>query len=129
MAAVALAVSLGVAALGALGVASPEALLGVVGAFATPIGLHAAAAIRLVFGAALFLAAPTSRAPSTARILGVTIFVAGLLTPFIGLERITELLDWWSGLGPGFLRAWGAVAFAVGLLLAYTVFPRPRAAS
>jgi len=128
MAEVALVISLCIAALGGLGVASPDALLRVVGVFATPIGLYAAAAIRLVFGAALFFAAPTSRAPRTLRIVGVVVFVAGLLTPFIGLERLSELLDWWSGWGPGFLRAWGAVALAMGLLLAHAVFTRRRAA-
>jgi hypothetical protein len=124
----ALATSAAIAALGALGVASPETLVEVVRVFETPVGLYAAAAIRLAYGAALFLVAPASRAPRTLRVLGVVIFVAGILTPLVGLRRVAELLDWWSGLGPGFLRAWGAVAFMVGLSLVHVTFPRARVA-
>ena len=125
---VALAISVLIAGLGALGVVSPEALVGVVRSFQTSAGLYAAAGIRLVFGAALFFAARKSRAPDTIRVLGVLIIVAGLITPLIGLERFTRLFEWWSGLGPGFTRTLAAFTTAVCLLLAYAVLPRTRAA-
>ena len=120
---VALALSIFIAAFGALGVVSPERLLGVVRRFQTPTGLYAAAAIRLVLGVALFFAAPTSRAPETVRVVGVVVFVAGLITPFFGLERFRRLVEWWSALGPGLVRTWAASTFVIGLLLAYAVVP------
>ena len=123
MAIVAFVISLLVAALGMLGIISPPRLLGVVRHFQTPAGLYAAAAIRLVFGAALFLAAPASRTPEVVRIVGVIVFVAGLITPLFGLERFRRLLDWWSSRGPIFIRAWASIALAFGLWLAYAVFP------
>lgn len=123
MAYVALVLSLSIAALGALGVVSPDRLLGVVRRFQSPAGLYAAAAIRLALGGALFLAAPTSRAPETLRILGIVILVAGVITPFFGLERFRRLLDWWAALGPGVIRAWAAFAAVFGLSLAYAVAP------
>jgi uncharacterized membrane protein YidH (DUF202 family) len=119
----ALLLSLLIAALGALGVASPSRLLGLVRYLQTPAGLYVAAALRLVLGLALFFAAPGSRAPELLRILGVVIIVAGLITPFFGLERFRRLLDWWSARGPAFVRVWAAFALAFGLLLAYAVVP------
>jgi hypothetical protein len=120
---VALVISLFIAALGALGVASPARLLSVVRSFQTPAGLYLAAVLRVVLGMALFLAAPVSRAPELIRVLGAVVFVAGLITPLFGLKRFRRLLDWWSARGSAFIRAWATVTLAVGLLLAYAVVP------
>ena len=118
---VALILSLAVAGLGAVGVASPSHLLAIVRRFQTPAGLYVAMAIRLVLGLALFLAAPASRAPDLLRILGIVIMVAGFITPLLGLERFRRLLDSWVTRGSGFIRSWAACAMAAGLLLAYAV--------
>lgn len=123
MALVAFVLSLFVAVLGAIGVVSPTRLLAVVRRFETSAGLYAAAGLRLVLGVALFLAAPTSRAPEAVRILGVLIFVSGLITPLFGLARFRRLLDWWSARGPAFMRAWAGLALIFGLWLAYAVTP------
>ena len=123
MAVIALVLSLFVAALGVLGIGSPSRLLGVVRRFQTPAGLYFAAAIRLLMGVVLFFAAPASRAPEVLRILGVVIIVAGLITPFFGLERFRRFLDWWVAKGASFVRAWAAFAFVFGLLLAYSLVP------
>lgn len=120
---VALVLSLLIVALGALGIASPSRLLGLVRRFQTPAGLYLAAGVRVALGVALFFAAPTSRAPEFIRILGVVIIVAGLITPFIGLERVRKLVDWWSARGATFVRAWAAFACAFGLVLAYALVP------
>jgi len=118
---VALLLSLFVALVGALGVVSPAALLGLVRRFQTSRGLYFAAALRVVLGVALFFAAPTSRAPGLLRLLSVIIIVAGLATPFFGLDRFRRLLDWWSARGPAFIRAWAGFAFAFGLWLVYVL--------
>ena len=123
MAFVAFAICLLIAAVGAVGILSPDGLVGIVRRFQTPTGLYVAAALRLVLGAALFVSAPGSRAPETLHVLGVLIIVAGLITPLFGIERFRKLLDWWSSLGGGFLRAWGAAALVLGLWLAYAVIP------
>lgn len=123
MAVVALILSLFIAALGGLGVASPSRLLGVVRSFQTPAGLYYAAGLRVVLGTALFFAAPDSRAPGLLRVLGVFVIVAGVITPFFGLERYRRLLEWWSLQGPVFVRVWAACALLFGLLLTYAVAP------
>jgi hypothetical protein len=123
MAIVALVLSLFVAALGALGMVSPMRLLSIVRQFQRPAGLYAAAALRVVLGVVLFLAAPTSRSPEVVRILGIIILISGLITPLFGLERFRRLLNWWSARGPTFMRIWAGFALAFGLLLAYAVVP------
>ena len=128
MAIVALALSLLVAALGALGLLSPMRLLDIVRHFQSPVGLYAVAALRVVLGLALFLAAPASRAPKVLRILGIIILVAGLSTPLIGVERVHRLMDWWSTQGAVFMRIWATFALAFGVFLAYAVVPKGKRA-
>ena len=120
---VALIICLLTAAFGALGIASPSRLLGVVRYVQTPMGLYFAAGIRVLLGAALLFAAPTSRAPGLIYILGVFIIIIGVITPFFGLERFRRLLDWWSAQGSAFVRGWAVLALLFGLSLAYALVP------
>ena len=123
MAFVALAVCLVTAVLGALGVASPERFASVLRRLSTARGLYVGAAVRLVLGVALFSSAPESRAPDTMRVLGVIFGVGGLVMPLYGRQRYRRILEWFLALGPRFTRAWGAVALAFGLVVAYAVVP------
>ncbi len=126
MALVALTLSLAIAALGAVAVAAPTALVAVSRPFLTPAGLYAAAALRLALGTALFLAAPGSRLPKTLRIVGIVVIVGGIATPFIGVDRARAVVDWWTARGPALMRVWGGIALAFGLFLIYAVTPRQR---
>ena len=127
MALIALTFSILVAVVGAVGIVVPALLLAIAGLFVTPVGLYAAAAFRLVLGTAVVVAAPTSRTPTTLRILGVVIIVGGLVTPLLGVERARMFVAWWATQGSAFLRAWAGVALVFGLFLAYAIAPRtPR---
>jgi hypothetical protein len=128
MARVAIALSIAVSALGAIGVLSPSTLLAIGSEFATPIGLFVAAAIRAAFGVVLVLAAPASRAPRTLRVVGLVIFAAGVITPFFGADRARAILDWWSAQGSLLLHFPPALALALGCSLIYLLSPRPGAA-
>jgi hypothetical protein len=123
MAYIALILSLFVAALGAIGIVSPERLLRIVRRFQTQAGLYAAAILRIVLGVALFVAAPASRSPEVVSIVGILSFVSGFFTPLFGLERFRRILNWWSTRPPVFQRVWAALALALGLFLAYAVAP------
>jgi len=115
--------SLAIAALGAVGLISPDRLVRFAKLVQTRGGLYAAGAFRLVLGLALLLAAVSSKAPEVLRVLGVVLIIAGLATPLLGVERSRKLIAWWAGLGSGFVRAWGCIALAIGLLLVYAVAP------
>jgi len=112
------------AGLGGIGLLAPSALAAMALALRGPLGLALASALRLVLGAAMFVAAPTSRAPALFRVLGALTFAVGLLMPLIGVTRFDGLLDWWTGLGPVVTRVWCASAVAIGSAIAYGIIPR-----
>jgi hypothetical protein len=128
MARVALVLSIAACVFGLIGVFSPTTLVAIGRAFISPGGLLAAAAIRVVFGTVLILAAPASRAPRAIRVVGLFIVVAGVITPFFGVERARAVLDWWSSQGAALIRLGPAVILAGGCLLIYLLAPRRRAA-
>ena len=112
------------AIIGTIGIVLPDWLAALATALHGPLGLAIAAALRLLLGAALFVAAPQSRAPLVFRALGAATFAVGLLTPLIGAARFDALLDWWAALDPWVARTWSACAATVGTLIAYGVVPR-----
>ncbi len=109
---------------GAVGLVAPGTLAGWVGALHGPLGLALAALLRLVLGAAMFVAAPTSRAPLVFRALGAVTFAVGLLMPLVGVARFDALLDWWTTLDPLIARTWSGCALTIGMLIAYGIIPR-----
>jgi hypothetical protein len=119
----AIGISVLIAALGALGVASPERLISILRRLETPGGLYTSAVVRVVLGVALVLAAPTSRAPDLIRLFGVIAVVAGLMLPILGLARIGKLVDWWSARPAFVIRAWAVIALAFGLYLVWALVP------
>ena len=121
-----LAMSLGfiVAAIGVLALAAPSVLLELGRTLQSPTGLYVVAAVRVGFGTILLWAASNSRTPRTLRILGVFIIIAGLVTPFLGVDRTRAAFDWWSTQGSFFARAWPVAAVGFGLFIAYTTWLR-----
>lgn len=121
MSLIALVISLFVTAYGALGIVSPRILLKVVRRFESPAGLYVAAAFRIVLGVVLIYAAPTSHLPVIIRTVGIIILLAGLIMPFIGLDRFRKIIAWWTSQGLAVIRVWAGLALAIGLFLAYAV--------
>lgn len=120
-----LAMALGfvVAAIGVLAIASPTILLEFGRSMQSPGALYVVAAVRVAFGTILFWAAPNSRAPVTLRVLGIFIIIAGLVTPFFGVEQSHGMLGWLSAQGSFLTRAWPAIAIVFGLFIAYATSP------
>lgn len=119
----AIGLSMLIAGMGALGVASPERLMSILRRYETPGGLRVSAVVRVVLGVTLFLVAPTSRAPDPIRLFGVMSVAAGLMIPFLGLARIGKMVDWWSARPPLVFRAWAMIALAFGLYLIWALVP------
>ena len=111
------------AATGVLGMAAPSVLLEFGRSLHSAGAVYVVAAARIGFGTILLWAAPNSRTPRTLRVLGAFIIIAGLVAPFLGVERSHAVLDWWSTQGSFFTRAWPVAAVGVGLFVAYVTSP------
>jgi hypothetical protein len=124
-----LAVVIGVFVLivGVIGVAAPAALLRVADYVTTPIGLYAAAALRIGIGIVFTLVAPTTRAPRLIRALGVVAVAAGVLTVLVGVERARSILAWETAQGTTLIRLSAMLALIFGGLIVYAVSGRRAA--
>lgn len=108
-------------AIGVIVLAVPDALVQVGRQIVTPTGLNVAAVVRVVIGLVLILAASSSRMPTTLRIVGAVIFIAGIATPFFGVDRARVIFDWGSAQSPSLIRLVGVLAVAAGSFLVYAV--------
>ncbi|MFY9398786.1 MAG: hypothetical protein WAR22_10525 [Desulfomonilia bacterium] len=123
---IAFSLSLFIAAVGALGAASPAMLVSALRRLASPAGIYVLTVIRLATGAAYSLSASASRIPGALRVLGGLSIVSGAITPLVGAERFRKLLAWWTSRGISFVRLWSIVALAAGVLLAWSTAPGIR---
>ena len=117
----AMALSVLLIGFGLWGVVSPATLLAFLSRWQTREGLWAGAAIRLIFGLALWFAAPLSRFPTTLQVVGVISVVAGIAVPFIGLARFKSMVAWWLNKPPSFTRVWAVVTLALGVFFVWAV--------
>lgn len=106
---------------GALGLASPEALMSFVRRWQTPAGIWAAAGFRIAFGAAVWLAASASRVPLVLQILAAVSVMSGMALPVLGLSRLAVIVSWWERRPAGVKRLWAGVACAFGGFLLWSV--------
>jgi uncharacterized membrane protein YoaT (DUF817 family) len=123
---VAVAFGVAIALIGIVGLMDPALLLDATSFTLTSLGLYIVAAIRIAFGLVLIGEATASRMPRTLRILGVFIVLAGIITPFFGVERIRMIVEWWSAQSIAFMRTWVSLAVIFGLFIIYVVTPRRR---
>jgi ribose/xylose/arabinose/galactoside ABC-type transport system permease subunit len=117
----ALVVALFVAVVGIVGIVSPDAVTTIRRQyFATPVGLHAAAAVRVAMGLVLILVARVSRAPKILRTLGALMCAQGLTATLLGLDRAQAILEW-EVMHPVLPRAGAMVALVSGGFVAFAV--------
>ena len=117
--------SLGIAALGLLGIAAPSVLIELGRSLMLPPALYGVAAVRVAFGVLLMMIAAGSRMPRTLRVIGAFIVLAGLLTPFAGVLPFDEALAWFSSGRLGLFRLVAALPVVGGIFLAYAISPAP----
>ncbi len=112
--------------LGLTGVLWPDGLMGFAKYTFTSTGIYIAAAVRIVLGLLLFVAAKATRTPKTVRVIGLIILVAGIATALITVERAQLLREWWMGRGPDALRIAACFPLAVGFFVAGSTLTRRR---
>ena len=122
----ALLVALLAAMVGIVGLVSPESGTTVRRLyFTTPVGLYAAAAVRVAMGLVLILSAPASRAPKTLRACGALMCVQGFAATLFGVDRAQAILEW-EAMHTALLRVGAIVALATGGFVAFAVTPARR---
>ena len=83
-------------------------------------GLYIAAAMRVVIGLILIVAAPASRYPTGLRIFGVVVLLAGIVIVFIPLDLWVGLIGWLTVDNFAFFRIGGGVGGALlGMFLVH----------
>ena len=109
-----------IAALSLWGIFVPNKLTSMVqGVMAKPSGLYVAVAVRLVLGAALIVAAPQSKFPTTFLVLGWIAIAAAVGLPLVGRARISALLGWFVRMPSVMIRLWLLFGLAFGAFLVY----------
>jgi hypothetical protein len=117
------------AVVGVLLVVAPSEVLEFGRSMLSPSVLYIAAVVRIIFGGVLLWVASVSRAPTVLRVLGGVLVIAGVATPFVGVELARVVFDWMLAQGSLFTRAWASAVIALGLLIVYAVItPRNFAA-
>jgi len=114
-------VSIFVAGMGVLGLASPARMVSFVSRWQSKTGLWVAFIVRLAFGISLWLVAPASQAPIVLQVLAVVSVVSALVLPLVGVSRFKSILSWWSSRSPGFMRVWLTVAVVLGVFILWSV--------
>jgi hypothetical protein len=109
----------------AISFAAPDVRLLLERSVLTPGGLYMVAVLRIAIGLVFMLGAPASRAPRTLRVLGLIVIVAGLATPWFGIDRARAALNWWARADPLLTRLAAGVGMATGGFLVY-VFRTPN---
>jgi hypothetical protein len=89
--------------------------------FETPVRMYSAAAVRAAMGLVLILAAGTSRAPKTLRLLGALMCIQALSATLLGPDHARTVLEWETAQGTMVLRVGAAVALAAGAFIAFAV--------
>lgn len=110
-------------ALGLTGVLWPTALMDLAKWTFSPKGLYPAAAIRIVFGLVLLLAAGATATPKIVRVIGAIILIGGIATALLNAETAQRLSSWWLENGEDRIRITACLPLAVGIFLGgVTVF-------
>lgn len=123
---VALLVALVVVAAGLTGLVAPDLLVAIGRSLVTPGGMYLIGGLRVAIGIVLLMTAPASRAARALRVLGAFVIVAGLITPWFGVERAGGILDWESQRSQ-FLRIEAALLVGLGAWLAFVIASGPSA--
>jgi hypothetical protein len=128
MKAIALLIAALMVLLGLTGVLWPEGLMQLATYSFTRNGLYVVAAVRVVLGVLLLLAARSTRTPKTVRIIGVILLVAGIGTALIPVERAQLMKEWWVERGPDTLRIVACFPLLAGIIVGISALTANRKA-
>src|SRR3954469_18944525 len=128
MKAIALLIAALMVLLGLTGVLWPEGLMQLATYSFTRNGLYVVAAVRVVLGVLLLLAARSTRTPKTVCVIGVILLVAGIGTALIPIERAQLMKEWWVERGPDTLRIVACFPLLAGIIVGISALTANRKA-
>jgi len=120
-----LLVALFMIVLGVTGIILPHRLLSIAEFTVTAAGLYVTAAVRLVIGIILLVAASRSRFPKVLYVFGALAIVGGFATLFLSVEQARAIADWASSRAAIVVRLFGLFALALGSFIAYAISNKP----
>ena len=112
-----------IAAFGTVGILAPAGLIWVTHHAVSPAQLYFIAVVRVAFGVLLISVASGSRASKTLRVVALIPLVAGISTPFVGVDRAPAILEWWTKQGSAVIRLTALAVLALGGFVAYACAP------
>jgi hypothetical protein len=107
--------------IGVYGLTSPAGMRSFVSRFGSKAGFWTAVVLRLVFGVALWRAAPVSRMPAVLEVLGVISGASAFALLVLGVPRFRAILSWWSRQSAMVVRAWSAATLVLGAAILWSV--------
>ena len=113
------AIGVFIAAVGGTGVLAPTRLVEWIRSIWRKDRLWLSAALRLLIGAWLIVAAPACRAAELVRVLGILTVLAAAGLVLVGAERVDRFVRWWCELPALWIRAWSLSGVALGGFLLY----------
>ena len=100
--------------LGLWGFFAPRSIAVFVRSWSSVGGMWLAIALRVMFGGALWFAAPLSRTEFVLKLIAGLAAASAVVIGIIGLPRFSGLIERWLDLPPIAVRAWCLVAIFVG---------------
>jgi hypothetical protein len=111
---------------GLLGIARPHLMLAAVLSWSPDLLLYVTVGGRIVFGLLLFFAAPSCRLPRFTRVIGIIVFLTGIVWAFLGANRLEAIVQWISAKPSGIIQLIYVLAVILGAFLVFSGSSKKR---
>ena len=122
----ALATGIVLVGLGIFGLLAPQDFAAFIADVQKRSNLYFLAALRVVLGVVLLLAAGASRTPFLLGTLGVLVVLGGLISPFMAMPLRQSVQRWMAGGGAVPMQVWAGLSLLLGAFITYTTAPRRK---
>jgi hypothetical protein len=109
-----------IVAIGLLGIAQPHLMPTAVLGWPPDLLLYITVGTRIVLGLLLFFAAPSCRLPRFTRVVGVIVFVSGIVSVLVGASRLESIVQWVAARPTRIIQLFYSLDIVLGALLAYS---------
>ena len=122
----ALATGILLVGLGIFGLVAPQDFAAFIADVQKRSNIYFLAALRVVIGVILMLAAGASRTPFLLGTLGVLVVLGGLISPFMAVPLRQSVQRWMAGGSSVPMQVWAGVSLLLGAFITYATAPKRR---